>query len=386
MKKLLIFLGVLLTIFAIYVTFFSPDPSLHSPLSSQSSPSISHLSPSTYIVLGFAPYWNLKKITSESLAEITHFAYFNLHLNGDGSLYSHVNRKEQDPGYTNFNRLIAGNVNYGKKPLILTFMPESQAALANSVSSSQNRQKTIQTIIKTMTDSHSTGVNIDYEPLGDISPSLRNNFTLFIKELRSSLDSNISNLSPILTISTYASAASKPRLWDLSALAPHTDYFVIMAYDYTMPTALSAGPNSPLRGSGDLFEHDIIKNIAEITKLVPSKKILLGIPLYGYEWDTIDESKYSPATSRGSVASLERIQKMLDDQTLSLLWDRNTLTPYGVATTSGQTSQIYFENETSIRLKLQFVKSANLGGIALWALGYEGSSNWLWPTIHSLNY
>ena len=157
-----------------------------------------------------------------------------------------------------------------------------------------------------------------------------------------------------------------------------------MTYDYTMPGSNSAGPNSPLRGSGDLFEHDIIKNIAEITKVTPANKILLGIPFYGYEWETLDSSKYSPTDSKGSVASLERVQSMLDDKTLELIWDRNSLTPYAISTSSGKFSQIYFENATSIRLKLEFVKSAGLGGIAIWALGYEGNNSWVWPLIHTL--
>jgi spore germination protein YaaH len=262
-------------------------------------------------------------------------------------------------------------------------MPESQAALSQSIVSANNRKQTIATIISVIQDSGALGVNIDYEPLGDITPSLRDNFTLFIKELRLELDSQ-GGPQKLLTISTYASAASRPRLWDMSALSSATDYFVIMTYDYTMPSSSSAGPNSPLRGSGSLFEHDIIKNIAEITKIVPSRKILLGIPFYGYEWDTVDDSKYSPVETKGSVASLERIDAMLAKQTLSLIWDRNTLTPYGVSSESGQTTQIYFENATSLKLKLDFVKSADLGGIAIWALGYEGQNSWVWPIINSL--
>ena len=151
-----------------------------------------------------------------------------------------------------------------------------------------------------------------------------------------------------------------------------------------MPGSSSAGPNSPLRGSGDLFEHDIIKNISELSKLIPSNKILLGIPFYGYQWNTVDATKYSPVESKGTTASLERIEEMIQDKTLELLWDRNTLTPYGIASSSGQISQIYFENATSMKLKLDFVKSANLGGIAIWALGYEGQDSWVWPIINSL--
>ena len=380
MKKVLYFLSIVLVVLALYVTFFSPSPTLLSPLSPVPS-TLYHLPSTNYVVLGFAPYWNLKKLSPESLSGITHFAYFNLLLNGNGSLYTKVNAREEDPTYTNFKRIITGKIDTGPKPLLITFMPESQSALAEIVSSPIKRRAAITTILSSLETSHAAGVNIDFEPLGDISAELRGDFTLFIQELRSKLSTMNHQL---LTISIYASAVSRPRLWDLAELTPYTDYFVVMTYDYTMPGSNSAGPNSPLRGSGDLFKHDIIKNIAEITKVTPANKILLGIPFYGYEWETLDSSKYSPTDSKGSVASLERVQSMLDDKTLELIWDRNSLTPYAISTSSGKFSQIYFENATSIRLKLEFVKSAGLGGIAIWALGYEGNNSWVWPLIHTL--
>ena len=382
MRIIFSFLGLFLTIFATFVTFFSPSTLPISPLGLYTpTQNNQNLHKNNYVIFGFAPYWNLKKLTPESLSDITYFAYFNLLLNGDGSVFTKANSKEEDPTYTNYKRLIAGTIKKGAQPLIITFMPESQTALSKIVSSATSRQATITTIQNILLESHATGVNIDFEPLGDISQNLRNNFTLFIKELHSGL--SISNKQ--LSISIYASAASRPKLWDLGKLTPFTDYFVVMTYDYTMPKNNSAGPNSPLRGSGDLFEHNIVKNIAEIAKFVPSQKILLGIPFYGYQWDTVNSSKYSAVQSKASVASLERIQRMLDDKTLELIWDHNTLTPYGIANDNGQITQVYFENETSIRLKLEFVKSANLGGIAIWALGYEGNNSWIWPAIRKLN-
>lgn len=382
MKTIFSVFGLLLAVFAIFVTFFSPSTLPISPLGLQIPIQNSQNDhKNNYVIFGFAPYWNLKKLSPESLTEITHFAYFNLLLKEDGSLYTKVNSREEDPAYTNYKRLLSGSINRGTKPLIITFMPESQNALSSMVNNDAARKQTISTIINTLSESGAKGVNIDFEPLGDIPTTTRNNFTLFIKELDTSLQITSSQLS----ISIYGSAASRPRLWDLASLIQYADYFVVMTYDYTMPGDSSSGPNAPLRGSPDLYEHDITKNIAEITKLVPPQKILLGIPFYGYEWDTIDKSKYSPTQAKGSVASLERVQKMLDDKTLELIWDRNSLTPYGLTEVDGKISQVYFENETSIRLKLEFVKSANLGGIAIWALGYEGDVSWLWPTIHELN-
>lgn len=384
MKKLLYFLVVLLIILAGLVTFYSPNTTLISPLGIPQINVTKNIDQTKYVILGFAPYWNMKKLTLDSTSHITHLAYFNLHLKSDGSLFKRVNSREEDPGFTNYKRLLNKTFTISPKPLILTFMPESQDALIAMISSSTLRAQTIKTIRELVNESGAVGINIDFEPLGDIASSTKNNFTLFINELRSMLD-ELDEPEKLLTVSTYASAAVRPRIWDLEALSNHVDYFVIMTYDYTMPASLSSGPNSPLRGSGDLFEHDIVKNISEITKLVPSSKILLGIPFYGYEWDTVDSSKYSPTDSKGSMASLERVQQLLDDKTLELVWDRNSLTPYGISTSSGQVSQIYFENETSIRLKIEFVKSASLGGIAIWALGYEGNNSWVWPTINRLS-
>lgn len=382
MQTKLTLLGLVLLALALLVNFLGPTNELYSPLSLSSSSNPGQQKSQEYVILGFAPYWNIKKIRPESYDVITHFAYFNLHLNSDGTLFTHVNKKEQDPGYTSYNRLISGTLNIPQKPLILTFMPESQTALTTILSTQKNRASTIKTIVDLLKESGSKGVNIDFEPLGDTLSTTRANFTSFIMELKSALHGTS---SPLLTISIYASAGSRPRLWDLPQLAPLVDYFVVMTYDYTMPGSLSSGPNSPLRGSGDLFDHDITKNIAEISKLIPPRKILLGLPFYGYEWNTLDDSKYSQAQGKGSVASLERIDELINNKDLELLWDRNTLTPYGISTTSGQISQFYFENETSMKLKIDFVKSAGLGGVAIWALGYEGAGNWVWPVIKTLS-
>lgn len=375
--KLYVLFGALLA-FALYLTFFAPSPIPLSPLASTSPSTNYQLLTTNYVVMGFAPYWNMKKLSPQAVNSLTHLAYFNLHLASNGSLYTHVNRREEDPGYTNYKRLINGTYDIST-PIIITFMPFNQKALDSILSSESVRQTALATVKQIVADSHAAGVNIDFEPLGDTPPSQKAAFTSFIQSLRQALTTHQ------LSISVYPSAGVKPRLWDLAALSPILDYIVVMTYDYTLPGSDVTGPNSPLRGAGSLYEHDITQNIAQITRLVSPRQILLGIPLYGYEWDTADAAKYSATESRGSVASLERIEKMLNEQTLELIWDRNSLTPYGVSTSSGTTTQVYFENPTSIKLKLDFVRAANLGGIAIWALGYEGNVSWLWPLIRSLN-
>lgn len=385
-KTKILFTTLLSLIVAFIIYLLLPPLTPFSPLSSQSSqPSTVNHQP--YIILGFLPYWNLKKLSSDSFPAITDFAYFSLLLDGSGSLVTHNNPREEEPGYTNYKRItkcLTAYINPCPLPsLVLTFVQEDQASLASLLSSPTSRQNAIKTILSLLVESQAVGVNIDFEPLGNPPPSLRDSFTLFIQELSSRLIINHYSLS----ISIYPSAASRPRLWDLATLAPITTHFVVMTYDYTLPGDNNVGPNAPLRGAGSLFAHDILTNLAEISKLVPSQKILLGIPLYGYEWQVDNTTKYIATTGRGSVASLARIQELIDEHSLELLWDRTTLTPYAIRRENGKVvSQIYYENLDSIKLKLDLVKSAGLGGIAIWALGYEGYNPSLWSLISSLNF
>lgn len=380
---------ILITLFlsaALITYLLYPSAVPLNPLNYATSNNPSLSNSKSYTLLGFLPYWNLKKLTPQAATSLTDLAYFTLRLNGAGELVTHNNPREEESGYTNFKRLQkAGNLckqaglnDISCPALTLTYAQLDEDALTSLLSSAASRHRAVQTIMDNVQQTGAVGVNIDFEPLGSTSPSLRQNFTDFIALLHSK--TSVSNIN--ISVSVYPSAASRARLWDLENLAPLIDQLVVMTYDYTLPNSPKTGPNSPLRGAGHLFEHDIMTNLAEISAVFPKEKILLGIPFYGYEWSTDSSDKYTTPNGRAVVASLERIQQMLDDKTLELLWDRNSFTPYAVKRVAGEVvSQVYFEDLNSLTLKLELVKEAGLGGIAIWAIGYEGNYAKLWPTI-----
>ena len=43
----------------------------------------------------------------------------------------------------------------------------------------------------------------------------------------------------------------------------------------------------------------------------------------------------------------------------------------------------FFENQRSLEYKIDLIENLHLGGIAIWALGYEGEYQQLWETIDS---
>ena len=90
----------------------------------------------------------------------------------------------------------------------------------------------------------------------------------------------------------------------------------------------------------------------------------------------------------GSLASYSRIQSLFSDSkisSLSAIWSQTTLSPYLVFEKDDETHQIYFENSESLKQKIKLVKSANFGGVAIWALGYEVPFKELWEPIKNIS-
>ncbi len=199
-----------------------------------------------------------------------------------------------------------------------------------------------------------------------------------------------------IDVDVFADSAEKYRLWDLASLEPVTDRFIVMAYDYYRKSSKQAGPVAPLTGRCNpdtkteslCLDQDIVTHISQFSKIIPSEKIILGVPFYGYEWQTVDDSYLAntyPGT--GTMASYSRVQSIFSDidvSSVSARWSDLSLSPFLSYQQDNKTYQIQFENAQSLAQKIKLVKSANLGGIAIWALGYETPYPELWQPIKEL--
>jgi spore germination protein len=120
-------------------------------------------------------------------------------------------------------------------------------------------------------------------------------------------------------------------------------------------------------------------------KVVPASKIILGIPFYGYEWQTTSRAPQSHTfPDTGSTAMVERVSALLENKEelkLEEHWSQEALSPYLTYEKDGVIYTIYYENSRSLSYKLDYVNQLDLAGIAIWALGYEGQSRYLWDVI-----
>ncbi len=350
------------------------------------------------VIYGFFPYWNLKYADELNIGSLTHFAYFAIDLNEDGSINKKTSLLESEPGWNKLksketNKLLYQSKLLGQKTVI-TITAMQPDLIESILQNPENKRLAINSIMSVYKDYGFDDINVDFEYVSTGNETLRNSFVGFITDLRLACVSYKSHCQ--IDIDTFASAAENPRLWDLKKLEPVTDKFIVMAYDYYRSSSPQAGPVAPIKGkcssdfSGEIncLEEDIITHISQISRLIPSNKIILGIPFYGYEWQTASPDFLSNTYSgTGALATYQRVLTLFQDtniSTLSALWSDNTLSPYLVYEEDNKIFQVHFENAQSLEQKIKFVESANLGGIAIWALGYEGTSPDLWKPISTL--
>ncbi len=338
------------------------------------------------IVYGFLPYWNLRKAHIQP--ELTHVGYFSLGIGPDGTLLSHRDG-QSEPGFQKLN-----------SPELATLLADMQAAhppIVSEVVLTQFNSDEIVAFLSSTTAQNTllrsldgvllaypfSGVNLDIEYGGQITEDLRQSLTRFVSLLRTHLNQKYPTMH--LTIDVYASGSDDRLIWDLPALTPLVDHFIVMAYDFHRRSSIQAGPVAPLFGGKQYWDSDITQHLQGFLQVVPKNKILLGIPFYGYEWQTVTLDPLAQTfPNTGATASIERVQTLLSQKKLYRAeehWNEAALSPYVTYVQDKKNWVIYYENSRSLSYKLDLVNQLGLGGIAIWALGYEGSSRELWEVV-----
>ncbi|MBD3279430.1 MAG: hypothetical protein GF390_01830 [Candidatus Pacebacteria bacterium] len=378
--------------FAATLWYFWEEPLL-SPLSSLTTfkflNTITGEKPSqTKIVYGFLPYWNLNKVTIQP--EVTHLAYFSLTIGPDGNIITKTEKNTAEPGYHKLGSdqllELANQVdaNQGQVEIVLTqFDNNDIMSFITNETAHQNLLNSLDAILLAYPIS---GVNIDIEYTGKITDELRTKLATLMQKLNRHLDQRYSHVQ--LSIDMYASAASKRQLWDVSAIAKEVDYVIVMAYDFHRRSSTQAGPVAPLFGGDDLWDSDINQHLKAFSEQMPRSKILLGIPFYGYGWQTTShDSQAHTYPDSGWTVSFQEAQEIISQgEVLGVQehWHETALAPYLTYTEEEENFIAYYENPRSIAYKLEYVRQLDLAGIAIWALGYEGSGRELWEVIEKL--
>lgn len=322
-------------------------------------------------IVGFLPYWLLEKADKEYSQYLTTLTYFGLAIDMDGKPIFLVNPQEEEPGWTALK-----NGKFDSKNLTSSLLVHSadEETIAELIKNPVTAAHALVSEVTPVMQKHKfTDLNLDIESFLPASDSARASFTEFTQTVAE--DVRKAKLGTV-TIEIPPIALVRPMLIDPIAIGRIADYVVLMTYDYHYSGSMTAGAVAPVNGAGEWVEFDVEIAVREAVNVIPKEKILLGIPLYGYQWETIRPDKGAATIPGGtSTASSRRITQILEGcATCSAQFDPVAKEPYLIYPENDYFNQIHYENEQSMKEKIALAQKYQLGGVALWALGYEDSS------------
>ncbi|TND05548.1 MAG: N-acetylmuramyl-L-alanine amidase, negative regulator of AmpC, AmpD [Bacteroidetes bacterium] len=238
------------------------------------------------------------------------------------------------------------------------------------------QQTFISNIISLLQARGGKGVNIDFEGMG---ASHRNDFTAFMINLSNQLHTAIPNSE--LTMALYAVDWSS--VFDIPALTPYVDLFVIMGYDYYWSGSTTAGPDDPLYNFQTSYNYTLHRSMTfYLEQGMPPAKLLLGLPYYGREWETTAGTIPSATTGNYSATKTYAVvQANANGYYNTAQWDANSFTPYYVYQYLGNWRQCFINTGYSMGKRFDAVNLRGIGGIGIWALGYDDGYMEFWNEI-----
>ena len=201
------------------------------------------------------------------------------------------------------------------------------------------------------------GVNIDYE---NMYLDDKDKFTQFMAELSPILKDQNVTLSIAVTIPGGSDQWSK--VFDRENIAKHVDYMMLMAYDEFWGSSPESGPVASIPW--------VEKGIKESLEVIPSDKLILGMPLYMRVW----------IESGGSVSSkafgIKHLEGILSEQDHERSYDEDNFLNYVSYRKDGLLHRIWIEDEESISKRIALMNKYNLPGIGTWSKEFVDQTTW----------
>lgn len=235
--------------------------------------------------------------------------------------------------------------------------------LVHTILSSQKLQDTLlSNVVQTMKDKKYYGLNIDFEY---IYPADRQLYADFLRK-------TVEKLKPlgfpvITALAPKISADQKGLLYeahDYPVIGKIVDSVILMTYEwgYTNGPPMAVAPINAVRRVLDYA-----------VTAIPSEKILMGIPNYGYDWIL----PYQKGTSATTVSNVEAVN-LAARWGAEIKFDIPSQAPFfNYYDDKGRLHVVWFEDARSIQAKLQLVNEFRLGGVSYWTIGKYFPANWL---------
>ncbi|OYD08828.1 glycosyl hydrolase family 18 protein [Paludifilum halophilum] len=239
-----------------------------------------------------------------------------------------------------------------------TFSPEIPRSIFND---SKARKRLIKNVLNTLEKKDFYALNIDFE---HIRPEDKKKYNDFLREITPRVKKAG---YPVSTALAPKTSAKQTGGWhgahDYAAHGKIVDFVVLMTYEWgwTGGPPMAVAPTPKVRQVLDYA-----------TSVIPRDKIMMGAPLYGYDW----RLPYREGTNAKKISPVEAAA-LAKKRGATINYDQKDQAPWFKYTDdNGNDHIVWYENKQSVQAKLDLVKKYNLRGISYWVLGDEFPENW----------
>ena len=329
-------------------------------------------------VFGWHPYWMgsaWKIYPFELLSTISYFSY-----KLDPKTGSYTN-PEQIQEWRKTAMIDSAKL---KKTKVLLTVSSHGYKNNNSFLGDQSKWSTmIDSLTNLLKYRDADGVDINFEGLPYLK---RGSFNRFIQALRKRLNQNITNKTPI--ISMTLPAVDSREIFDVLHLNKFVDLFVIMGYDYNTGPQLqgAVAPLLPFE-TENISLNNTLKYYLDIG--IDPKKTILALPYYGSMWEGTLSQDGSTSSMFERKVTYREIRSLFNEDfitrnKLSPVLEKKSMTNYFNINYPDNTSkEVWFDDDYTLGKKYDFALTNKLKGIGIWALGYDNGYNELWDVIEN---
>lgn len=333
-------------------------------------------------IVAFLPYYLASRATNYYDSEITTLTYFSLTINNDGHVVKSDGAQQEDPGWydlqTSAWQKRFQDAQNNHITLSLAVSQSDEASIEALMSDpTKHAQNLLGGVIPVMKQYGFSDLNIDIESFKDVNAAKQKQFFVFLTTLKEGLAQQHMGT---LTVDIAPIAFVKEYLTNPIQVGEAADYVFVMAYDYNTVVSPNTGPIAPIGGVGKEREYDVSTTIAIANKEINPQKIIFGLPLYGYEWDSL--SNMPGAATIPDTGETESNRRMMATFVASCKTCRIISDPlaqesdYISQDKAGDPyfNQAFLFNTNDFGKRITFAQQNNLAGVGLWALGYEGNT------------
>jgi chitinase len=330
----------------------------------------------SYAVVAYVAGWTLYPVSKIEAAKLTHINYAFANLDADGRVFFDNWNDNLKIDTLNSLKIINPDLK-----IIVSVGGWSWSKHFSNVAASQNlRNQCARNIAEFVRRYKLDGIDIDWEyPCmkgagNSFRPEDKENFTYLLQAIRNSLNSlQVTQKRKEPYILSIAAATSSNYLRSIEPLkvVNYIDFMNIMTYDYRSGDSWETGHHSNLWTSlsdwnnGNCIDKTITRYI---NAGIPPEKIIMGVPFYGRRWEGVTKKNnglYQPAVTAGLSITYRNIRRQCTpDAGYVSIWDDSAQAPYLWNQKEG--IFISYENQQSLRYKVDYIKQKGLNGIMFW--------------------